>query len=127
RLLRPERDRDDLGVGISLEPERRLDGIGVQVVERALAGAVEPLRRRVEARRPLGHVLDADRDPHPGGTLVGPRWALAHMRCSSASTSATNVLLTLYSPCFRTARSPWYQPASARRLSPRNACNRCAR
>ena len=81
RLLRPERDGDDLGVGVALEAQRLLDRVRVEVVERALAGAVEALRAGIEAARPLGHVLDADGDLHPGGTLVVPPAPLIHMRC----------------------------------------------
>src|SRR5205823_8426700 len=99
RLLRPERDGDDLGAGVALEAQRLLDRVRVEVVERALARAVEAEGLRIEAARPLGHVLDADGDLHPGGTLVAPTGALTHMRCSSASTSFTKVLLTLYRPC----------------------------
>ena len=46
------------------------------------------------------------------------------MRSRRASTFATKTLLTLYGPEAFTARSPWYQPASARCSSPPKASRR---
>ena len=67
RLLRAERDSDDLGIGVALEAQRLLDCVGIEVVERAFAGTVEALRARIDATRPLGDVLDADGNLHRAG------------------------------------------------------------
>ena len=53
RLRRAHRDEDDLALAAGvLEPQRLLDGVRVERVQRALARAVEPLRRRVDAASP---------------------------------------------------------------------------
>ena len=50
-----------------LEAQRLLDGVRVEGVERALAGAVEPLRRRVDPlRRGVRDLLHTDGDLHAG-------------------------------------------------------------
>ncbi len=64
RFLRPERDDDDLALGVALQPQRLLDRVRVEMVERALAGAIEPLRPRIDPGRALGDVLHADSDLH---------------------------------------------------------------
>ena len=71
-LLGPERDDDDLGVGVALEPQRLLDGVRVEVVERPLAGTVEALRARIEPAGPFGDVLHADGDLHDRGRSYIP-------------------------------------------------------
>ena len=49
------------------------------------------------------------------------------MRALSASTFSTNGFVTLNTPLFRTAASPWYHAASARCSSPANRPSRCLR
>src|SRR4029077_19002403 len=105
-LLRAERDHDDLGVRVTLQAQRFLDRVRVEVVQRPPAGAGEPLRAGVEPRMPLRDVFHADRDLHAARDPTEGRAAPGYMRCLSASTSATKTLLTLYRPVFLTARSP---------------------
>ena len=72
RALRPKGNDHDLTVagGIS-QFQRLLDRMDVELVQRPLAGAVEPLRLRIEP--PLGgrfgHVLGANGDLHAARTL----------------------------------------------------------
>ena len=68
-LLGPERDEHDLAALRLLDPERLLDGVEVGRVERRLAGAVEPLRGRVDplVDGRVRHLLDADGDLHRRG------------------------------------------------------------
>jgi hypothetical protein len=74
RLLRPHGHEDDLPALGLLDPERLLDGVQVGRVERRLAGAVEPLRRRVDplVHGRIRHLLDADGDLHRRGLYRRP-------------------------------------------------------
>ena len=78
-LRRPHRDEHDLPAsGPVLDPERLLDGMGVEGVQRPLTRAIKPLRGRVDALRALRNLFDADRDLHPARTLSRYREALTH-------------------------------------------------
>src|SRR5207249_5016746 len=78
RALAPDGDDEhlDLAVGL-LEPQRLLDRVHVEWVERALAGAVEPLRLWVDpgVGGRFGHVFRANGDLHAAETLQARRIA----------------------------------------------------
>ena len=57
----------DLAAACLLDPERLLDGVDVEGIDRALARPVEPFRPRIDLPCLLRHVLDTDGDLH------GPR------------------------------------------------------
>jgi hypothetical protein len=72
RGRRPHRHDDDLAVaGALLHAQGFLDGVGIEGIEGAFAGAVETLRAGVDALRALRHLLHADGDLHAAGTLSG--------------------------------------------------------
>src|SRR6185312_14118826 len=79
-----------------------------------------PMPRRWSLRR--RHRRRDEGDEEQGGEQGSH-----HIRSLSASTFATNGFETLYTPCSLTARSPWYQPASASDSFPWNTCNRWRR
>ena len=80
-------------------------------------GRPEPGRRSLRRR----HRRRDEGDEEQGGEQRSH-----HIRSLSASTFATNGFDTLYTPCSLTARSPWYQPASASDSLPWNTCKQVA-
>src|SRR5204862_4986927 len=85
--LRADRDDDHLVVAVALQPQRLLDGVRVEVVERSLTRPVEALRAGIDPALSLRDVLDADSNLH----AADPNY----MRVLRASTSETKTLLTL--------------------------------
>jgi hypothetical protein len=70
RPLRAERDEHDLRRGVvALDPQRLLDCIRVERVQRRFARPVEPLAPRVDPPGVLGHRFRADDDLHSGAGL----------------------------------------------------------
>ena len=68
RAARAHRDEHHLALtGGVPQPERLLDGVEVEGVERAVAGAIHPQRPGVDpsGRTGVRNLLDADRDLHP--------------------------------------------------------------
>src|SRR5439155_11497565 len=111
--------------------ERERDGIAVATAARHDRVTLEHLRARAmlrPCRRPARpteagsrslrrrHCRRDEGDDEQGGEQRRSH----HIRSLSASTFATNGFDTLYTPCSRTARSPWYQPASASDSLPLN-------
>ena len=150
-LLRPVLEVVDLdpGAGEHLARGGQLGGLGAMggtgdrelvVVEVVVAleerDRLDRLRRRAQVEGELGVAVAlavGRRDVHAMHRLdhPAPRHVnddrFHYIRKLSASTSSTNGLVTLYGPYSRTARSPWYQPASARLSLPPKTCSRWRR
>ena len=78
RALRTHRDDDDLALaGRVLQPQRLLDRVRVEGVQRALAGAVEALRPGIDplVRGRVRNLLHADGDLHRADSNDAPRAA----------------------------------------------------
>ena len=109
------RARTWLGRGTSGVASGRATG---SALRGAGPGSVRPCREPGQTCGPARAGRGRDVRPAPRG---------AYIRARRARTFATNGIVTLYSPCSRTARSPWYQPASARRSLPLNTWSRWRR
>src|SRR4029453_13663251 len=91
RALRAHGDDENLAALSILDPQRLLDRVRVEGVDRTFAGAVEPLRIGIDSRvsRALGHVFDTDGDLHGERTLIGRRaWFAPRTLLGSCASSA---------------------------------------
>src|SRR6266508_1896435 len=90
--LGPERAENHFALAVRLlEAKGLLDRLHVEVVQRALARAVEPLRLRVDALLDggVGHLFHADRDLHGQDSSFGRENRLAHKRLLGSRPSSS--------------------------------------
>ena len=85
-------------------------------------GLLDPSELPVTGAEQAGNVLDPRARPLNELIRAQPQLTLAPQTVPySASTMRTNSFVSSNSPRSRTARAPWYQPASASRRSPPNS------